>query len=203
MESWIEPIRPVFAALVPLFDLARSALWSLPAQRIYVLEIGLTILALSLYAAIGANRWASANILLAQKRFSTGVPGPPPDTRDRFEWQQVCIVLAKARSLRATAGLALAISVGAGVVVPTALLFLATLRYRWLDVGGGHLLDRARNELSDPGLWQSALFTVDQTLRGGLFDVFEVFAWQVTTLDNNPANFWFSVGVFFHLVLFV
>ena len=48
MDSWIEAFHSIAAVVEPLFDLAYDALWSLAAQRIYLLETAVALLAVSL-----------------------------------------------------------------------------------------------------------------------------------------------------------
>ena len=181
-----------------LIRAAWAILSSPVAQRVYVLVVSAAVLAASLRAAIRADQRATRNIADAERELGTGVPGPPPASLNGFLRQQKCIILPKADKLIRGAWIALGVSFLAGVVVPISLLFLATWKCSWLDGAGDHLMDASGHPLSDPTVLQAALFAVDQTFRGGLFDVLEVFGWQITPLDNNPDNIWFSIGVVLH-----
>jgi len=46
-----------------------------------------------------------------------------------------------------------------------------------------------------PDAYHAALFSVDQVLRGTLFDLFDVFDWRISNTHNNPDNKWFSAFI--------
>lgn len=165
------------------------------AQRVYVVLIGAGTLALCLRWAIRADRRAINNIALAESEFDKRFLGPIPTLLDTFENQQNKI-RARAVPLRRDAWAAFGVSFVAGFIVPTLMLLAATWQYHWLDPTATHLLDEAGQPFATPSIQQAAWFTADQTLRGGLFDLLEIFSWQVAALDNNPANHLFSIGVF-------
>lgn len=43
-----------------------------------------------------------------------------------------------------------------------------------------------------PDTYHAVLFSVDQVLRGTLFDLFDVFDWRISSAENNPDNVYFS-----------
>ncbi len=47
-------------------------------------------------------------------------------------------------------------------------------------------------DASGPDTYHAMLFSVDQVLRGTLFDLFDVFDWRISTAENNPENLYFS-----------
>ena len=197
MDSWIEAFHSIAAVVEPLFDLAYDALWSLAAQRIYLLETAVALLAVSLYGAFRADRWADDNIKDATVEIPRAFLGPTVTLGGSFDRQQADI-RNRARPLRQKAALSFLASLLAGVVVPTGMLIAATQYYSWLDPGAAHLLGSAGEPLSNPTWTQTLLFAGDQTFRGGVFDLMEVFDWTITPLDNNPANPAFTTGVVVH-----
>jgi hypothetical protein len=47
-------------------------------------------------------------------------------------------------------------------------------------------------QVGTPDALHAALFSVDQITRGTMFDLFEVFNWNLSGLQNNPSNIVFS-----------
>lgn len=43
-----------------------------------------------------------------------------------------------------------------------------------------------------PDTYHAILFSVDQVLRGTLFDLFDVFDWRISSAENDPENIYFS-----------
>ena len=92
------------------------------------------------------------------------------------------------------------VSLACGVLLPALVLFAMVFAYPWFDASSAHLIDDLRRPSQDVGLVTAALFVADQTLRGGLFDLIEIFAVDVAQITNNPANIPFSMGLFaYHL----
>lgn len=167
------------------------------AWRVYALIAGTVALGCCLAVAIWADRRADARISDAATEYKEIIRGQPAFNDDTVA-DQVKRIRAKAPELRRAAWGSLGISFFAGVVAPSLALLSVVCGYTWFDSGGGHLVDAMRQPVSQPSVLEAATFVADQTLRGGLFDLLEVFAVQVTHLDNNPANVWFSAGVFAH-----
>lgn len=186
-------------AFGPWIDLARDALFGPPAQRLYVLQIGAIVLAMCLFFAIRADRWAVRTIETADEVIFEKFMGRTPTKQDSFEKQQSDI-RSRAWPFYGVAATSLGITLLAGVVVPTLLLFATTIRYTWFSPTGSHLLDEHHLPVSDPTAHQAIMFAVDQTLRGGVFDFLEVFSLALSRLHNNPENWPFSIGVFGHHV---
>ena len=46
-----------------------------------------------------------------------------------------------------------------------------------------------------PDAYHAALFSVDQVIRGTLFDLFDVFDWSISDTHNDPKNKWFSAFI--------
>ena len=46
-----------------------------------------------------------------------------------------------------------------------------------------------------PDAYHAALFSVDQVLRGTLFDLFDVFDWSISDTHYDPQNKWFSAFI--------
>jgi hypothetical protein len=46
-----------------------------------------------------------------------------------------------------------------------------------------------------PDAYHAALFSVDQVMRGTLFDLFDVFDWSISDTHNDPQNKWFSAFI--------
>jgi hypothetical protein len=70
--------------------------------------------------------------------------------------------------------------------------------FAWFNSAGGHVLDSSGRLVTYPPAAESLIFVIDQTFRGGLFDLLEVFDLEITTYQNNPRNFLFSTGLFAH-----
>jgi hypothetical protein len=52
-----------------------------------------------------------------------------------------------------------------------------------------------------PDAYHAALFSVDQVLRGTLFDLFDVFDWNISNTHYDPNNKWFSAFIVIYRVL--
>lgn len=171
------------------------------ALRVEVLAVGAGVLAASLWAAIWANRRAETNIQVAEADFSKTFPGPKPKLPAAIA-NRKAFFTGIANRIHRQALIALVISFVAGVIVPSSMLYAMTLNYSWFDAEGAHLLNAASHPINSLSLAQAGLFVLDQTLRGGVFDLLEVFALDIVVIDNNPANVRFSTGVFaYHLMV--
>lgn len=174
-----------------------ACLSSPQAQRFYVLAIGSIVLVGCLIRAIRADRQATDKLGRTEAILDRKFKGPIPKLRSTFDRQQA-IIRKRAERAERRAGHSLWQGFVSGAVVPTAMLGAVTFWYRWFDPQGAHLLDAEGHPLSHPTILQSVIFTADQTFRGGLLDFLEVFAIHFTPLVNNPANRFFSTGVFAH-----
>lgn len=190
MDTTSEDIRA-------MLDTVCVALSSPLAQRIYALAAGSVFLTGCLVWAIQANRHAAANITKAERAFAQEFRGPTP-TRETGIAKQQHFISERAPPLYRAASRSFWVSFLAGVVAPGAMLVTMTFLYGWFDPDHAHLLDMQGRPVSQPSLPQTLMFALDQTFRGGLFDLLEVFSVHVTPLRNNPANIWFSAGVFAH-----
>lgn len=80
-----------------------------------------------------------------------------------------------------------------GVLVPGTLLVIIAWHQGWLLQGApAFQLGTSPTVARDLSPGDLALFVVDQALRGGLTDFFEVFALSVGDVTNNPDNIVFS-----------
>lgn len=88
-----------------------------------------------------------------------------------------------------------------GVVVPTILFGLGTFFYFWFDPSVAPLVDAMTlAPVAEVSGWQLGTYIADHLLRGGLFDLMEVFRLRSTTVTNNIHAYPYSIGVFaYHL----
>lgn len=90
----------------------------------------------------------------------------------------------------------------AGIVIPGITLALIAYYQQWFLPGPPALLlqtDAGVQVASQP--WQLFYFIVDQSLKGGLSDTFEVFDLAITRVTNNPENVVYSGFVLFYRVI--
>lgn len=173
-------------------------LLSTPAAfRGYAVAAGAVALVISLSIAIAANRSLANQFDITSRQLRAarkGKPSTPEGWRRRGDKVRGIIgdgIRASAKSMLS--------SLMFGVVVPATALLVATLYYGWFDPRADHLLASGAPE-NQIGMADAAMFVLDQTLRGGLFDLLEVFALQTTHIDNNPAAWPYSTGIFlYHL----
>lgn len=83
-----------------------------------------------------------------------------------------------------------------GVLLPAAVLLLATCIYPWLDPSSAHIFSQTGTSPDRLPLSAAALFVADQTFRGGLFDLIEIFGIEIAPVRHNPSNVPFSLGLF-------
>ncbi|MES2988980.1 MAG: hypothetical protein V4808_13840 [Pseudomonadota bacterium] len=171
---------------------------SVPAQRLYVLAIAIALLVLSFRTALRKKR--ALHELLEGKPFQFTWPGPPP-TKPAGIAKRLEAIAEKRRELTrkiVRTGMAM---VGLGVAVPTALFAAGTFWYQWFDASAPPLVEATTlAPVAVVGWWQLLTYIGDHLLRGGLFDLMEVFRLRSTTVTNNVAAYPYSVGVFvYHL----
>ena len=181
-----------------------EALWitaiSGPAQRMYVAGAAAAILWFAFWAAV-ARRSTLRGILtdpaytkVKQRRgrkafLDPTIDGYLDETRIREK-----------QALRRIIGLA-GQMLCFGVLLPTVMFGLATLYYQWFHAGTPPLVEsQTLRPVPEVGAWQLLTYVIDNVLRGGLFDLMEVFRLHSTTVTNNVAAYPYSVGVFlYHL----
>lgn len=169
-----------------------------PAQRIYVLAIAAGFLILSFRIAYRRRR--DLETMLEGKPFQRTWRGPDPRTPEGIERRLAA--MAKLRrdillKMARTAG----VMVCLGVLAPTALFALGTLYYQWFDASAPPLVEATTLvPVATVEWWQLATYIIDHMLRGGLFDLMEVFRLRSTTVTNNIGAYPYSIGVFvYHL----
>lgn len=189
-----------------IFELAGSTarywvfvewLSSATALRVYALLVGAAALAFSLRQAISANTRLASQFEDTSRLVRLARRGRPT-TAEGWARRRERIRALYREGLRNAAGL-LVRSFSFGVVAPATALLFATLNYGWFQPAAEHLLSAGEPVRRVPAP-DAAMFVLDQTLRGGLFDLLEVFALQTTPIDNNPASWAYSSGLFlYHL----
>lgn len=86
---------------------------------------------------------------------------------------------------------------GFGIILPGFLLAALAFYQDWFLPGPPALmLGGTASPASDVSIWHLLTFVLDQALRGGLSDAFEVFALSVSPVTNNPDNLAFAGFVF-------
>lgn len=164
-----------------------------PAQRGYVLALGAAILVAAL-ARARRRKTELENISVAY--FAVSHPGRKPTRIEsvlRRMNEDRAIQLGRARS----AGFAFAELLFLGVVLPCLFLLLGTVYYQWFDASADPLVDAASGvPVHHPGTVQLAAYVLDHLLRGGLFDLMEVFKIKTTSVSNNANAYPYSIGVF-------
>ncbi len=169
------------------------------AQRVYVVGLGGLVLGTSYWRALTANILVAETFDKTMKLVRKARRGRRPTTAKGIENRRKRIQTIKCSGIWSSVSWA-GISLFFGVLMPASALFLATLHYPWLDHGARHLVANGMATTAQLNHDQAAMFVADQTLRGGLFDLFEVFAFQMTAIDNNPAVIPFTIGLFlYHL----
>ena len=84
-----------------------------------------------------------------------------------------------------------------GLVVPSILLFLLTVHYTWLDIGGIPFVDlHGKRPLHIVDTWPLVVFIGNQILHGALLDFPEIFDLDIGSIRNNPSDITFSLIVF-------
>tara|TARA_R110002072_G_scaffold13135_9_gene55526 strand:- start:8023 stop:8724 length:702 start_codon:yes stop_codon:yes gene_type:complete len=83
--------------------------------------------------------------------------------------------------------------IASGVVIPASMLIFVAWYQNWFISGAPALIVANTPSLaSEIEPLQLVAFSIDQALRGGLSDLFEVFGLSVTQVSNNPDNLVFS-----------
>lgn len=168
------------------------------ALRLYVLVIAAALLALSFRTAL--RRKQALHGLLEGKPFQFAWPGPPPTTEAGIA-KRLGAIAEKRRELTRKIARTAVEMVALGVALPTILFAAGTFWYQWFDASAPPLVEATTlAPVAAVGWWQLLTYIADHLLRGGLFDLMEVFRLRSTTVTNNVAAYPYSVGVFvYHL----
>lgn len=193
--EWGEVLAALQFAVELLWEDVRSPF----AQRIYALVGGLLLLIWSFRQALREKSALSSRLdgqPFANFTFMGRPPVRPEAIRAREEAR---LRRRREAALDIVAGLALILILG--VVVPTILFALGTAYYGWFDASVAPLLDHeTRAPVTQINLLQLGAYVVDHLLRGGLFDLIEVFQLGTASVTNNDSAYFYSVGVFvYHL----
>lgn len=167
------------------------------AQRLYVVSLSAGVLLASLRRAYNHKAILDE---ITETYFEVSFPGRVPTNPKSIHKRD--IREAEIRHVRVVAlWRRLAELVVLGVVVPSAFLGAATIWYDWFDPSQSPLVLQGSGEpVRAPPTQQLIMYIADQILRGGLFDFFEVFNFNIASLTNNTRAYAYSTGlVFFHL----
>lgn len=162
---------------------------SLEAIRLYTIVVlsALTI-ASGLIAYFAKKRLTK----LERAAVNLAFPGPDPKTETSIE-KRLAALIARAEKELKPFRRALWILLGCGLVLPTVCFVLVAMNYNWFDPIGLPFVSLGdRSPLQTVNDTTLAYFTVNQFSHGALFDVLEVFNIDMTTVGNNPHNYWFS-----------
>jgi len=173
------------------------AISSPTAQRLYVVALAIAAVGLALIRARSRKHFLE-NVTAGyfEKRYRGRWP-TREESRKRREDEMDAFKKGRARGIWLAMGELFAL----GVIFPATLLALGTLYYGWFDASAAPLLDdRSGVAVRDPSLWQIAAYVGDHMLRGGLFDLMEVFKLHASTVTNNRDAYGYTVGLFlFHV----
>jgi len=167
------------------------------AQRLYVIALAIAAVGLALVRARSRKHFLEhVTAGYFEKRYRGRAP-TRKETIDRREEEMIAFREDRARGIWLAVGELFTL----GVLFPATLLALGTLYYGWFDAGAAPLLDdRSGIPVRDPSLWQIGAYVADHMLRGGLFDLMEVFKLHASTVTNNRDAYGYTVGLFlFHL----
>ncbi|RYY24563.1 MAG: hypothetical protein EOP62_16355 [Sphingomonadales bacterium] len=171
-----------------------------PAQRMYVAGAAVVILWLAFWAAV--SRRSTLRAILTDPAYTKAKSrrGPKAFRDPTIDGYLHDIAIRERQALRRILGLAGQI-LSFGVLLPTIMFGLATLHYQWFHVGMPALVEsQTLLPVPEVSAWQLLTYVIDNVLRGGLFDLMEVFRLHSTTVTNNIAAYPYSVGVFiYHL----
>ena len=169
------------------------------AQRVYVVAIGAAVLLGSFLGAKKGIGLIQAHAAQTPAKFSNLRQGRRPQNAVQLS-RKIAKLIAVYLGGLFGASKGSMISVTCGVLIPAATLFAMTFAYPWFDDSTVHLINASHHPVPPPNLSAAGLFVADQTLRGGLFDLIEIFAVDIAEISNNPANLPFSFGLFaYHL----
>lgn len=159
------------------------------ALRIYALT-ALAVLAL----ASGWIAYSAKKILTQLKEAALDVkfPGPDPQ-KETSRAKRKAALETRAEDELEKFRPALWRLLGFGLVLPTLLFVVIAVSYDWFDPSGLPFLNLA-NKMPLQSINEATLaaFTANQFSHGAFFDVLEVFDYNITTIANNPHNYWFS-----------
>lgn len=173
-------------------EVAWSVLTSDSAVRVYVLVIASILIAVSFWQALQERTVLSDS---TNKALSPNFRGPKPKS-NKAKLKQRDLKLSRLKSMAAALLASLVRMMGFGVLVPVLFLLAGTTYYSWFDPNAVVLISQVGGtQVSNPSSWQLLLYVTDQVLRGGLFDVLEVFKVQVAGLSNNPVVLPYSIGL--------
>lgn len=173
-------------------EVAWSVLTSESAVRVYVLVISGTLLAASLWRAFEQRKVLDTSL---ERKLKLNLPGRKPKSITGKQKQHDIKLSRLERALRALVDSLFQMLIF-GVFVPALFLFVGTLYYTWFDPNAVVLISQAGGmPVSHPSSWQLFLYVFDQVVRGGLFDVLEVFKFQIAGLSNNPVVLPYSIGL--------
>lgn len=182
----------VRAVIISNAQVAWSVLTSDSAVRVYVLVISGILLAVSLWRALKERTVLSDS---TKRALSPNFRGPKPKS-DKAKQKQRDLKLSRLKSMLIALLTSTARMMAFGVLVPVFFLWAGTTYYSWFDPNAVVLVSQAGGTpVSDPSSPQLLMYVTDQLLRGGLFDVLEVFKVQVAGLSNNPVVFPYSIGL--------
>jgi hypothetical protein len=157
-----------------------------------VLVIAGTLLALSLWRALKERKDLDA---ATKRALARNLPGPKPGSQKARERQRD-LKLSRLKSMLLALLNSTARMMAFGVLVPVFFLWAGTTYYSWFDPNAVVLVSQlGGTPVANPSSPQLLLYVTDQLLRGGLFDVLEVFKVQVAGLSNNPVVLPYSIGL--------
>lgn len=174
-----------------------STLSSPFAQRLYVLAIGITAIGLALVRVRSRKNFLEE---LTHDYFQVRIAGRRPTLDTSIQKRDTLIRTTREKRARGV-WLAVAELFALGVAFPTILLTFGTLFYAWFDPSVAPLVDdRSAAPVLNPGGWEVGAYITDHLLRGGLFDLMEVFKLHASTITNNRHAYGYTIGLFlFHL----
>lgn len=186
--NW-EDIR---AFIISNAQVAWSVLTSESAVRVYVLVISSILIAVSLWRALKERTVLSDS---TKKALAPNFRGPKPKS-DKAKQKQRDLKWSRVKSMVMALLTSTARMMAFGVMVPVFFLWAGTTYYSWFDPNAVVLVSQVEGTpVSNPTSPQLLLYVTDQVLRGGLFDVLEVFKVDVAGLSNNPVVLPYSIGL--------
>lgn len=180
------------AVIISNAEVVWSVLTSESAVRVYVLVISGTLLAASLWRALKERKVLNDS---TKRALAQNLPGPKPRS-NQAKQKQRDLKLSRLKSMFLALLTSTARMMAFGVLVPVFFLWAGTTYYSWFDPNAVVLVSQAGGTpVSNPSSPQLLLYVTDQLLRGGLFDVLEVFKVQVAGLSNKPVVLPYSIGL--------
>lgn len=192
MEAFIDQLWAWFLAGWALFTSPGSA-------RAHALGLIACLLGASLYSARIGIRMVRNERQATIKAWNRKRQGHPPGTIPALSRKIAAVISIYLTGLLGSLK-GVIVSLACGVMLPAVVLFVMVFAYPWFDSSNAHLVDSMGRPVDSVDPLAALLFVADQTLRGGLFDLIEIFAIDVTQITNNPANYPFSISLFlYHL----